>query len=90
MTEHLLDEAMAGHLARAGGIGLARYIAGDEVTDHSRFTPDETLKFQGRMSVDSLEHRLRFSPKLPSNDDQNGSIPASVLPQDTIEENDLR
>lgn len=62
MTDHLITEALAGHLAKAGGIGLARYLAPEEAATGA----DDTLKIQGRVDALGFERHLRFGSEAES------------------------
>lgn len=69
MTEHLIEDALANHLAKAGGIGLADTIASSVEERHTLPRTDMHLV---------LERGLRFaplapSPKGPTNPEVNGA-----------------
>ncbi|HRE88672.1 MAG TPA: hypothetical protein PK095_05975 [Myxococcota bacterium] len=56
MTDHLIEDALANHLAKAGGIGLAETIASSVEERHSLPRTDMHLV---------LERGLRFTPLPP-------------------------
>lgn len=57
MTDHLIEDALANHLAKAGGIGLADTIASSVEERHSLPRADMHL---------ILERGLRFTPLTPA------------------------
>lgn len=57
MTDHLIEDALANHLAKAGGIGLADTIASSVEERHSLPRTDMHLV---------LERGLRFTPLNPT------------------------
>lgn len=57
MTEHLIEDALANHLAKAGGIGLADTIASSVEERHTLPRTDMHLV---------LERGLRFTPLAPT------------------------
>lgn len=57
MTDHLIEDALANHLAKAGGIGLADTIASSVEERHSLPRADMHL---------ILERGLRFTPLSPA------------------------
>lgn len=78
MTDHLIEDALANHLAKAGGIGLADTIASSVEERHSLPRADMHL---------ILERGLRFTPLSPGErrpeDPAAGSL--SEPPTTTIE-----
>lgn len=69
MTDHLIEDALANHLAKAGGIGLADTIASSVEERHSIPRADMHL---------ILERGLRFTPLSPElerpGEDARGSV----------------
>lgn len=70
MTDHLIEDALANHLAKAGGIGLADTIASSVEEQHSVPRADMHL---------ILERGLRFTPLSPDLErpDENAREPVS-------------
>ncbi|MCC6620501.1 MAG: rod-binding protein [Deltaproteobacteria bacterium] len=73
MVEGLVDDAMAQHLARAGGIGLADYLTGlTGLAEPARQSADDTLTAQGRL--------------LPGGDDDSDGVVETGKEVETVAE----
>jgi Rod binding domain-containing protein len=86
LVDHFIEQGLAGHLASAGGIGLARYLereTGEDATDAARSAgvigaagPFGKLMRPG--GVDALERLVRFAPE-PTPTDSTPTPAATTL-----------